>query len=319
MNTRIPPTPLLTAVAAAMTLAMGALQAQTYLLEADTEAAAAFDSAIRPITSPVYFDSPLPLSNVHPIFMYQELPSTISTTAGNLPLGGDFQLYALQAELALTETISLVAAKDGYIVFHPDNTLINKSGWANLAGGAKWAFYYDPEDQLVLTLRAIFEFPTGTSGVFQGGNYMAATPSLAVMKLWGDFQVIGQVGTIVSLNDAGSNEIFTNLHLSYNIEDVFYPLIEFNYFHVTDTGSGGPRFSQQAGGAVPSIVTFEGGDLINFGASNAGINDVVTLGLGFRVRAIESLDVGFAFEFPLNESRRNLMELRTTVDAVWRF
>ncbi|WOO40650.1 transporter [Rubellicoccus peritrichatus] len=278
-----------------------------------------FSNAIRPITNPVYFDLPLPMSNIHPFFINQNMPGSISTTAGDLSLGGNFQVYAVQAEFALDETISLIAAKDGYIVFDPDSTLTSDSGFANLAAGAKWAFYYDPEDQLAVALKAIFEFPTGSRGVFQGGNYSAATPSISFIKIWDEIQVIGQVGAILPFNDSGSKEINTSWHASYNVKDFFFPLVELNTFHVVDTGNGSPRYPAQAGGAVPGIVTFEGGDLINFGASNSDQHDIVTLGFGFRVRPLDSLDVGFAFEIPLTQSNTNLMENRTTVDVVWRF
>ncbi|MGE9293606.1 MAG: hypothetical protein ACQKBW_08335, partial [Puniceicoccales bacterium] len=70
----------------------------------------------------------------------------------------------------------------------------------------------------------------------------------------------------------------------------------------------------------PGIAQFEGGDLVNFGASNASVNrDLVTMGLGFRLRPMEPLDIGFAFEFPLTPVSANLMKNRFTVDAIWRF
>lgn len=297
---------------------VSAVTAETTDLKQD-DVSVGFSNAIRPITNPVYFDSPLPTSNIHPVFMYQNMPGSINTAAGNLPLGGNFQVYAVQAEFAFSETLSLIAAKDGYIVFDPDNTLTNDSGFANLAAGAKWAFYYDPEDQFAVSLKAIFEFPTGSRGVFQGGNYSAATPSVAFIKMWEDFQFTGQVGAILPFNDSGSKEIITSWHTSYNVKDFFFPLLELNTFHVVDTGNGSPRYPAQAGGAVPGLVTFEGGDLINFGASNSDDHDIVTIGFGFRVRPYDSFDVGIAFEIPLTNSDTNLMENRTTIDAVWRF
>lgn len=286
-----------------------------------------FSSAIRPITNPVYFDNTLPQSNLHPIFMYQQLPGRINTTLGNVNLGGDMQVFAVQAEYAFNERFSLVAAKDGYIWFNPDDTASNgrgalsdKSGFANLAGGAKWAFIYEPEDQFAMSLRAIFEFPTGNTSVFQGAKYYAAAPSLSVLKIWEDFQFTGNVGGIIPFNQTGSTELFVSGHASYNIRDVFFPLVEFNYFHVAGAGNGRTRFGDQVGGAVPAIATFEGGDLINLGAANATQHrDLVTMGVGFRVRAIEEVDVGFAFEFPLTRSSANLMKSRTTIDVIWRY
>ncbi|WP_309399389.1 transporter [Cerasicoccus maritimus] len=272
------------------------------------------------MTNPVYFDSALPQTQIHPIFMWQNMPSSISTQAGNLNLGGDFQLYALQAELAINERFSIVAAKDGYLVFNPDNTLVNADGFANLAAGVKWAFIYDPEDGLVVSAKAIVELPTGNTDVWQGGKYYSIAPSIGVLKTWEDFQFSNETGFIISTNDNGSDEFFTSLHASYNLWDLVYPLVEVNYFQVISTGNGGNRFGAQAGGAVPSIINFEGGDLVNFGASNSSVySSIVTAGVGFRVRPLKSIDVGAAFEVPLTQTSHNLMQNRITVDLVWNF
>lgn len=60
------------------------------------------------------------------------MPDQINTTAGDLPLGGDVQVYALRFEWALNEQWSIVAAKDGYIEVDPDTTLVSQLGFANL-------------------------------------------------------------------------------------------------------------------------------------------------------------------------------------------
>jgi hypothetical protein len=68
------------------------------------------------------------------------------------------------------------------------------------------------------------------------------------------------------------------------------------------------------------VARFEGGDLINLGAANAGDNrDLVTLGLGFRSHLTERLDLGFAYETPLTDEEAGLMDDRFTVDLVWKF
>ncbi len=67
------------------------------------------------------------------------------------------------------------------------------------------------------------------------------------------------------------------------------------------------------------MATFEGGDLINFGAANVSNKDLVTLGVGFRYRLTDNMDVGAAYEIPLTEEEENLMESRITIDATIRF
>lgn len=92
---------------------------------------------IRPMTNPTLFDLAVPTTNIRPIFAYHALPDFVNTTAGNLPVGGDVQVYALQFEYAFSDRLSLVATKDGYIDFNPNATLNNQSGFANLGAGLK--------------------------------------------------------------------------------------------------------------------------------------------------------------------------------------
>ena len=73
-------------------------------------------------------------------------------------------------------------------------------------------------------------------------------------------------------------------------------------------------------GAVPVIATFEGADLLNFGASNAAENrDFVTAVVGFRSRLTDSIDAGIAYEIPLTNAHDGILEDRVTVDVVWKF
>jgi hypothetical protein len=280
-----------------------------------------FEHAVRPISNPVYVDLPIAQTYLHPIFMYQTLPNQVSTVAGKLPVKGDFQLYALALEYAFNERLSLVASKDGYIDFNPDQTFSKEEGWANIAGGLKWAFYLNPEKQCASSVKLMVEVPTGNTRVFQGEGKGKITPSLSALKLWNNFQFEGTVGGILPFSrDHESTLFFDSWHVSYRLLEKLFPMIELNHFHVLNAGKGMTQFDAQAGGAVPGIARFEGGDLINLGAKNAvNHRDLVTLALGCRYRINESVDVGAAFELPLTSTSNNLMETRTTVDLVWRF
>lgn len=280
-----------------------------------------FSNAVRPISNPVYVDLPITQTYLHPIFMYQTLPNQVNTIAGKLPVKGDFQLYALALEYAFNERFSLVASKDGYLDFNPDQTFSKEDGWANIAGGLKWVFYLNPEKQFASSVKLFVEVPTGNTKVFQGEGKGKVTPSISAFKIWNNFQFEGTIGGILPFErDHESTIFFDSWHVSYRLFEKLFPMIELNHFHVLDAGRGMTQFDAQAGGAVPAIARFEGGDLINLGASNSVDNrDIVTLALGCRFRFNESVDVGAAFEFPLTKTSSNLMETRTTVDLVWRF
>ncbi len=280
----------------------------------------AFANAIRPITAPTVADLALPRTQLHAIYMRQSMPSRVSVTGGNVPLGGDFDVYALQFEIALNERTSIVATKDGYIDFNPDNTLTSQEGFANLGLGIKHALIYDPANETVVSGIATVEIPTGESEVWQGEGDGAMNLNLAALKLCDRIQYAGNMGLHIPFSDSQALTGSVNLHASYEVTPWFIPLIEINWFHIFDAGDGSLSFTDQLGNTLPSIAEFEGGDLINLGAANAGENrDAVTLGVGFRSRLSDNATLGFAYELPLTEEEDGLMDDRLTVDLVWKF
>lgn len=272
-----------------------------------------FANARRPISNPTLFDLALPTTNLHPIFIWHELPEEINTTAGKLPLGGDVEIYALQFEYALSERLSIVASKDGYVDMNPDNTLAAEEGFANLGGGLKYAFLLNPVSQTALSGTLAFEFPTGNTDVFQGEGKGAANLIVSGLQLVDDWQFAAGAGFHIPFSEEQSTSSWASAHVSYEVSRWFIPLVEFNWFHVLDAGDGTST-------AISPIVEFEGGDFFNLGASNATENrDFASAAVGFRSRLSDSVDAGVAYEVPLTNEDNSLMESRTTVDLVWKF
>lgn len=286
------------------------------------ETTSGFDKARRPITNPTLFDLALPTTNLHPIVMYHNLPNYVNTTIGAVPMGGHVEVYALQAELALNERFSLVATKDGYVRVNPDTTPLwsKESGFANIAAGAKYAFIYDPANAFALSGTATIEVPTGNHDVFQGEGDGAVNLIVSTVKVWDRLQIAAGAGAHFEFSSQLSDSSFVSAHASYEVVPWFIPLVEVNWFHVLSTGDGQPNFFKQAGGAVPAVATFEGNDLLNFGASNASVNrDLVTAAIGFRSRLCASADLGLAYEIPLTDQNDSIIKDRWTLDLVWRF
>lgn len=278
--------------------------------------------AIRPITNPTLFDLAIPRTQLHPIFIYNAMPGLVDTTLGSVPLDGDYQVYALQFEYALTDRLSLNATKDGYLVFDPDATLSNDEGFANVALGPKYAWLLQPEKGLASNVQFLYEIPMGNTGVWQGEGDGVFIPSISTLKLAGPLQFANQFGFKLPVDgDAESTLFYTSAHLSYEVSEWFRPLVEVNWFHVIDPSDGAPRFGSQLGGALPSIVAFEGGDLVNWGAANAGLNEnFVTGAVGFRVTPPGTpYEFGFAWETPLTDREAGLIDHRFTVDMVIKF
>lgn len=281
-----------------------------------------FEKARRPISNPTLFDLALPTTNVHPIFLYHRLPSSVNTTLGPLPMDGHVEVYALQFEVAFTERLSLVATKDGYVRFRPNAGTLwtNQSGFANIAAGLKYAFIYDPASQTALSGTATYEFASGNHDVYQGEGYGALNLILSGVKLWDDFQLAGAGGVRLPFDGQQATNSFVSAHASYEIVPWFIPLVEVNWHHVLSAGNGRNNYFDHALGLTPVVATFEGNDLLNFGAANASQNrDFVTAAIGFRSRLTESLDLGFAYEIPLTDSSDSVMDDRFTLDLIYTF
>jgi hypothetical protein len=278
-----------------------------------------FARFIKPVTNPVYFDEAQNRSYVHVVNGYQNLPKRISTKLGRVPLNGHLNFTAVRATYAFNEKFSLIAAKDGYIDFKPEHTLGHASGWGDIAAGFKYALYYCPQEEFIVSGKMLFEFSQGSRDVFQGNGDGNAAPSVTFLKGYDKWQFMGTLGMIIPFNaKQESMEIYQSYHVSYALTPRFFPLIELNHFCV----------ARQAGREelVASIAKFEGGDVINLGSQN-GIDhrNFVTMAAGFRYRIFEqagvfkNLDLGFAYELPLTNPNDGLMDDRYTVDMVLHF
>ncbi|MGY8643991.1 MAG: transporter [Verrucomicrobiales bacterium] len=277
---------------------------------------------IHPISNPTHFDLAIPQTQIHPIFIHNSMPDVVDTILGDVHVGGDYQVYALQVELALSDRLSLNATKDGYIDFNPESTLAKTEGFANIAAGVKYAWLYQPENQLASNIQLLFEVPAGNRSVWQGEGDGVFIPSVSTLKMMGDFQLANQFGFKLPVdNNAESSVFYTSAHVSYKLNDWIRPLAEVNWFRVIDSGDGGQRFNDHVGGALTSIAAFEAGDLVNWGAGNATQNrNFVSAALGFRVTIPDSpIDLGFAWELPLTDESAGIMKDRLTLDMVIKF
>lgn len=289
-----------------------------FLKSLPQQAPEGFENARRPITNPTLFDLALPTTNIRPIYAHHNLPGSVSTAGGGtVPLGGDLDVYALQFEIALSERLSIVATKDGYIDIN-DNTLNGAgygNGFANLGGGLKYAFLLDPATGTALSGSATLELPTGDSEVFQGEGDGAINLILSGLKLHDDWQFAGAVGTQIPFSDEQATNLFVSAHASYEVNKWFIPLVELNWFHVVNAGDGGNLFP-----GVSNAINFEGSDFFNLGAAGAGENrDLVTAAVGFRSRITESVTAGAAYEIPVTKDEQSLWEDRVTLDLIWTF
>lgn len=171
-------------------------------------------NTVRPITNPTLFDNPLPQTNIRAIVLQQSLPAYIETAIGDVPVGGDFNLLAVQIEYAFSDTLSLVATKDGYIDFNPNSTLSKAEGFANIAAGLKYRFLSDFDDTLVMSGTVTAELPSGNRDVWQGEGDGYINAILNASKAFKDIGLTSAVGLRQPMSSEDATIAFLSARIS---------------------------------------------------------------------------------------------------------
>ncbi len=259
-----------------------------------------------PVTNPLFFEEAQIRSDVRPIFIHHNLRSTIDSGLGALPLDGDAQVFAIQLRYAVNDRLAIIATKDGYIDFNPDATLAKDEGFADIGFGVKYALIHDDENEFILTGGLKFEAPSGNTGVLQGNGSGEWNPFLSAAKAWDDFSIAGHFGARVpNDSDDETSQLHYGLQAAYEVHRCFTPFVAGNAFTVLSEGTGLP-------------LAAEGFDLVNFGSSAAKNTTQAALGLGFRSRLRDNIDLGFAYEFGITNPK-DIFDDRYTIDLVIRF
>lgn len=255
--------------------------------------------AISPVTNPLFFEDPLIHSEIRPLAIWHNVDDSFATG------GGEVRVFAAQLRYAITDRLAFIATKDGYIdADFPGGA--DPDGWADIAGGLKYALIDDDDRELVVTAGLKFEFPTGNTRVFQGNGDGEWNPFLSAIKGFGNFHVLGSAG--VRLPNSWDEETASahySVQLDYYTCRWFIPFVAANGFTVLSEAKG-------------PALNVEGYDLINFGSSAAEGFTQITAGAGFRSRLHEKVDFGFAYEIGLTDPK-GLFDDRFTVDFILRF
>ena len=255
-----------------------------------------FDNFISPISNPVFFEDPRNLTEARFIFLNHRVPDA----AG----GEDVQLFALQLRASLSDNVSLIATKDGYIT--SSNPLVD-DGWADLSAGLKFNLLRNLESQSLLSAGFTFEAPTGSDQSLQGNGdgelnlFVSGGQQLGERNYW-----ISASGFRLPMDgDAESDVAYWSNHFSRRVTERFYVLTEFNWYHWMGSGTNG----------VPGV---EGLDLFNLGSTGVSGNDIVTQAVGVKFKRNCHREIGLAYEFPLTE-REDIIEDRVNFNWIFRY
>jgi hypothetical protein len=265
----------------------------------------AFDRFVGPITNPIFSKDPRSNTEIRALFINNWMPS-------NHPLfrGGNYQVAAVQARIALTERLSIIADKDGYGFIHPggQSPLANSDGWLNIAAGLKYVLIRDVENQFLLSAGFQYELNTGEGNVFQNHGDGVWTVFLTTGKEFNcDTHFVGTLGHSRATDPAeNSSFLYANLHLDRRFGKL-YPLIEMNWFHYTGDGNRG----------LPAAIGELDGH-INLGTNGVVGNDFVTVAAGCKYKFSRHAETGVAWEVPIS-NRKDIMDNRLTWEFILRY
>jgi len=253
------------------------------------------------MTNPVYFEDPRTLTEARLIFIQHKIPSLLN---GAVP-ASDVQVLALQVRAALSDDLSIIATKDGFVFADADAPL--DDGWANIAMGLKYNLWKDVASQRILSAGVTFEIPTGTPKALQGRGDGMFDLFLTGGAQVGNFShAISAAGFILPCDRSANSSLFYwSNHFDTKLRDKLYTFVEFNWYHWMGSGDNG----------IPGV---EGLDFFNLGSSGVAGNDIVTGAFGFKVKPTVLQEIGIAWEFPLTE-RRDILDNRLTADWIIRY
>lgn len=265
------------------------------------------DKMVSPAFNAVNFEDPRAISEARFLYYYHKIDNEFVTA------GGDAQLYALQLRYAITEKLSFIATKDGYVDFNPKSNVPKDQGFADLEAGLKYSFIENKESGYILSGQLRYLIPVGEKEVFQGNGDGMIHPSIS--SAYGITEALTVTSATglripVTSNDSMFWDLDVQLDYRIDLSDdglAIYPLVGASLVHVA---SGGERLG----------IADEGQDLFNFGATKAGGNNILTGIGGFRLRTGKYVDLGLAYQIPLDRSEGSrIIDYRWNFDLIVRF
>lgn len=262
-----------------------------------------FDDFISPISNPLFFEDPRQLTEARLIYARHNIPDGTPVLQG-----GYANYYAMQIRARLTERLSLVAAKDGYIELNTPGTG-RAEGWADVAAGLKYTVFRNPERKFLLSTGAVYEIDMGRHEVFQGRGdgefhfFLSGAKQFGCRTHW-----ISGSGFRIPLDHTDRSQMwYWSNHFDYKLTNMLYGLVEFNWFHWLRSGDGDL-----------GTTGFEGLDLMNLGSAGVAGNDIVSCCVGGKLKPYRDVEIGAGWEFPLTQ-RDDILEDRFYADFILRY
>ncbi|WP_246146240.1 hypothetical protein [Rubripirellula lacrimiformis] len=268
-----------------------------------------FDDFISPMIDFVHFEDPRNLTELRPIFVHHNFPNTLGPA--NIPAGGSAQLIAMQFRIALTDRLSLIAVKDGYLIDNSEGQLdgLLDSGWADVTAGLKYNLIRNVKTGTLLSAGFTYEIPMGSERALQavsdGEFHFFATGGQRLFD--GQAHVLSSFGWQLPVDQSDqSTTVHWNNHFDVKLTDTVYLFTENSWWHWASDAFDG------------AALGVSGQDLLNLGASNVDGNNLVTHNVGMKYKPHGGLELGAAYEFPLTDFE-DIIEDRWQFEAILRY
>ncbi|WP_235033233.1 hypothetical protein [Rubripirellula obstinata] len=268
-----------------------------------------FDDFISPMIDFVHFEDPRNLTELRPIFVTHQVPDTLGP--GNIPAGGSLQLFAMQFRLALTDRLSLIGVKDGYVIDNSEGALdgLIASGWADITAGLKYNLLRNTQTGTLLSGGFTYEIPMGSEQTLQsiGDGQFNFFVTGGQRLANGNAHILSSFGWQLPVDqEVQTTTVRWNNHFDVKVTDTVYLFTENSWTHWVKDADVGSAFG------------VGGQDLLNLGATDVEGNNLVTHNVGTRYKPSRRFEAGVAYEFPLTEFK-DIIEDRVTLDMIFRY
>jgi hypothetical protein len=268
-----------------------------------------FDDFISPMSNFIFFEDPRTLTEARAVFFHHELPDRVGTQ--NVP-GGDVQLYALQLRLALTERLSVIAVKDGYIVADMDTGALDdllNDGWADVTAGLKYNLLRDPCCGRLLSAGFTYEIPIGSQRALQdiGDGEFHVFLTGGTRMFCDRAHYLGAFGYRIPVDGAvQTSSVHWSNHFDVQLTERAYLFTEVVWWHWTESAKYG------------ADLGVAGQDAFNLFSTDVAGNDLVTQNGGVKFKPCGNAELGVAYEYPLT-SFEDIIDGRLQAEVILRY
>lgn len=259
-----------------------------------------FDRFVSPLSNPFFFEDPRSLTEARGLFLDNALPGFAQ--------GGDAQVWAAQLRGRLTDRLSFIAPRLGYIkVNQAANQGGGPEGFLSAPVGLKYNFIRDVDRQFLASAGVTYFIP-GSARAFSNFGDGDFHFFLTGGKQFFDYaHWLSATGfRIPDNNNWGTQLWYWSNQLDCEVVDGWYGVFGVNWFHWLRSADN--NFTGQ-------ITTI---DLIDLPAGDVAGNDVVTGVVGLKWKPSSHTELGAAYEFPFTEFA-DILHSRVYVDFIVRY